>query len=390
MQLQLRNLNVRGCTLLSTLSMRAISKFANLERLDLSSNNKLSVAGAKCIGKACRKLTHLSLSSCGDCIGNGIVDALITGQNDLVSVNLSSCKKISSLKALATCRSLQSVDLTNCSAITDGAILQLTEGTFEPGLKALLLVKCSKITDTALSWISDGLKLQDGTITLETLSVKHTKVSLAGLKGLQDRFEYSSLRHNESFLGFWCLSRLDDRRAINLFRKREVSATAIQARVRTGLERDTLRRAREAQCRRKVAVLLGAQYRGGRARATFRKLKSERRRKLLNALRLQCAFRCRIARKRRNRQRERRWLSVAPKASTSIQRIWRGVLGRRLANQAKTRARQDRDRRVHASVCVQCWHRVNRAKQSRTRLLCLRLTRELGRLRAAVLVRKCL
>ena len=385
-QSQLRNLNVRGCTLISTLSMRAISKFANLERLDLSSNNKLTVVGAKCIGRACRKLTHLSLSSCGDCICNGIVDALISGQINLVSTNLSSCKRITSLKALATCRSLQSVDLTNCSGITDEAVLQLTEGAFEPGLKALHLVKCSKITDTTLSWLGDGLKLHDGTITLETLSVKYTKISLAGLKGLQDRLEYSSLRHNESFLGFWCLSRLDDRRAISLFRKREMSATAIQALVRTRHERDTLRRAREAHCRKKVAVLLGAQYRGGRARVTFRELKSERRRKLFNALRLQCAFRCRIARKRLSRQRERRWLSVAPMASTAIQRIWRGILGRRLAERARIRAQQDRDRRVQASVSIQCWHRVNRAKKSRTRLLCLKLTRELRRLRAATLI----
>lgn len=77
---------------------------------------------------------------------------------------------------------------------------------------------------------------------------------------------------------------------------------------------------------------------------------------------------------------------MAPMASTAIQRIWRGVLGRRLANQAKIRAKQDRDRLAQSSVRIQCWHRVNRAKQSRKRLLCLKLTRELQRLRAAILV----
>jgi hypothetical protein len=46
----------------------------------------------------------------------------------------------------------------------------------------------------------------DATVSLETLSLKGTKVTPTAVKGIRDRFPYSLLKSNASFLGFWPLA----------------------------------------------------------------------------------------------------------------------------------------------------------------------------------------
>ena len=73
----MKHLNLHGCSLLGTLSLKAIANFSNLETLNLSGCNKLTLGGARCVGKRCRRISFLSLASCGDCISDALVEGLV-------------------------------------------------------------------------------------------------------------------------------------------------------------------------------------------------------------------------------------------------------------------------------------------------------------------------
>ena len=240
--------------------MKAIGKLSNLETLNLSGCDKLTLEGAQSIGKACTRISSLSFASCGNCVSNAIVEAAVIHLKYLSSANLSFSPKVSdrSLKALSTCVRLESLDLTGCVSVTDQLILQ-----FSPGVRHLFLAQCCKIGDTSLSWIAEGLKQTlDGHVSLETLSLKGTKVSPTAVKGMRDRFPYSLLKSNASFLGFWPLARTNDCKVITHYHKRACSAAVIQARAHAKREKDTLKQAREENTKKRVTIIIGALYQG--------------------------------------------------------------------------------------------------------------------------------
>ncbi|KAL7553593.1 hypothetical protein ACHAWF_016896 [Thalassiosira exigua] len=362
----LKHLNLHGCTLLSTLSMNAIGNFANLQTLVLSGCHRLTLGGARHIGKSCTRISSLSLASCGDCVTEPFVEALVLHSETLATVNLSFCPNVGdrSLKALAACENLQNLDLTGCTGITDQSILHLCEGNFCPGLRHLILAQCNKVGDTALSWITEGLKeTLGGCVSLETLSLKGTRVKQATVKGIRDRFPYSLLRTNASFHGFWPLNRVSHRKHVLHYHNRACSAAVIQARVRARREKDTLIRAKEEYCKKRVAILVGALFRGRKARRHYRELRRAKKELLISSLRIQCAFRCRLARKQVSRAREKRWLTIAPLASRTIQTRWRGILGRRKACRQLEEKRLQHKREVEACVRIQAWYRMLEAKR---------------------------
>ena len=386
----MKHLKLHGCSLLSTLSMKAISNFSNLETLDLSGCTRLTINGAKCIGKSCRKISVLSLASCGDCISNAVVEAIVSNLDLLTSANLQFCPKVGerSMKALSKCTGLQTLDLTGCSGVTDQAILHLSEGNFYPGLRHLLLAQCSKVGDTSLSWVTEGLEKQtlDGTISLETLSLKRTQVTPDAVKGIRDRLPYSLMRNNSSFHGFFPLNRANDRKIVNHYHRRACAAAIIQARVRSLKEKDTLMLARIEYCKKRVAIRIGALFRGRKARMHYQEMKRRKKELLINSLRLQCAFRCRIARKRLNRQRELKWLTVAPQNSIIIQRRWRGIRGRAKVDKKRKEKLREHEQRVNASIRIQSWSRMLSAKQTKLLLLHQWLTSELNKWKAAITI----
>lgn len=383
----LKHLNLHGCSQVCNLSLIAISNFGSLESLDLSGCTNLTMAGASHIGKKCRLINSLSLASCGDCVSNALLEALIIRLAFLKTVNLSFCKKISdrSLKALSKCQHLQTLDLTGCIAVSDTSILFLCEGDYiSPGLRNLLLAGCSKVTDTALSWIVDGLKTLDGSSSLETLSLKGTQVTLSAVKGIQDAFPYSSLRSNDSYLGAWPLSRVDDRKVIKQYHKRACAAAKIQALVRALQEKDTLQRAREEYAKKRVAIRIGALLRGRKARELCKKLMLSRKQQQVCCLKLQCAFRCYSSKKVMARLHKQKYDRLKPQACKVIQKHYRGVLGRRKAARARHEAMLEAARRIRATVQLQAWARMLLACELKAALKAQFLRREAQRLQSAI------
>ena len=382
----LKHLNLHACPQVCNLSLIAISNFGALESLDLS-GTKLTLAGASHIGKKCRRLVSLSLASCGDCLSNALFEALILRLSLLKIVNLSFCKKISnrSFKALSKCQHLQTLDLTGCTAVSDQSILFLCEGAYiSPGLRNLLLAGCTKVTDTALSWIADGLKTSDGSLSLETLSLKGTRVTLSAMKGIQVEFTSSSLRSNESYLGAWPLSRVDDRKIIKLYHKRACAVAKIQALVRSRQEKDTLQRAREEYARKRVALRIGALLRGRKARGLFKRLKLARKQQQVSCIKLQCAFRCYSSKKAMKRLHKQKFDRLKPQACKVIQKHYRGVLGRRKAARARHEAILEGERRHQAAVQLQAWSRMLIARRIKAALGVQFLHREARRLQSAI------
>eukprot|EP00984_Skeletonema_dohrnii_P026743 scaffold16135_cov126-Skeletonema_dohrnii-CCMP3373.AAC.3 len=383
----LKHLNLHSCPQVCNLSLVAISNFGALESLDLSGCTKLALTGASHIGKKCRHLSSLSLASCGDCVSNALFEAMILRLAFLKTVNLSFCKKISdrSLKALSKCQHLQTLDLTGCTAVTDTAILLLCEGTYiSPGLRNLFLAGCTKVTDTALSWIADGLKTIDGFLSLETLSLKGTKISQSAMKGIQDAFPYSSLRSNASYFGAWPLSRIENRKIIKHYHKRACAAAKIQALVRSRQEKDTLQRAREEYAKKRVAVRIGALLRGRKARVLFKKLKKARKQQQVSCRKLQCAFRCYTAKKAREKLHKQKFDRLKPQACRMIQKHYRGVLGRRKAARARHEAMLKAQRHQQASVKLQAWSRMLSARRLKAAKKAQFLRREAQRLQSAI------
>ena len=382
----LKYLNLHGCPQICNLALIAISNLSSLESLDLSGCTRLTLAGASYIGKKCLLLKSISLASCGDCVTNALFEAIILHARSLAVVNLSFCKKISerSLKAMSNYQNLQTLDLTGCASVSDTAILFLCEGTYNPGLKHLLMAGCSKITDTSLSWIADGLKTKDGSLSLETLSLKGTRVTQSAMKGIQDSFAYSSLRSNNSYFGAWPLSRVADRRTINLYHKRACAAAKIQALVRSRQEKDTLQRARVAYAKKLVALRIGALLRGGKARRTFMMMKMERKRQIVSCRKLQCAFRCHAAKRVRRRLQRKRMNKLMPQACKVIQKHYRGVLGRRKAARARYEAMLEAKRRSQAALRIQSWTRMIIACRLKAALKTEFLRKEAERLRCAI------
>jgi hypothetical protein len=235
-----------------------------------------------------------------------------------------------------------------------------------------------------LSWIADGLKTADGSLSLETLSLKGTRVTLTSLKGIQDAFLYSSLRCNDSYLGAWPLSRVDDRKAINHYHKRGCAATKIQALVRSSHEKETLQRAREEHAKKRVAVRIGALLRRRKARELFKKLKLTRKKQQASSIKMQCAFRCYLSKKALERLYKQKIDMLKPHSSITIQKHYRGVLGRRKAAKVKRQAMLEAERRLRAIVQLQGWSRMLIARRLKAALQYQFLRNEAKRIRAAV------
>ena len=157
-------------------------------------------------------------------------------------------------------------------------------------------------------------------MTLTKLALKGTAVETTTLKAIRDQFRYSTMRKNNAYFGFWPTSRPHDRKNINEYGLRSKQATTIQAKFRACKDAHIVQKAREEYCRKKVATLLAALWRGRQARRLAKTLRREVWIKNKMSVKLQCWARISFARKAYQAAQHRRWLSVAPFAAITAQR----------------------------------------------------------------------
>lgn len=369
----IKALNLHGCFQIQTVALASIGRFSALENLVLSGCTKLSADGIAKLSKSCPKITDLSLACCGDCVSDVSMALLVQSMKQLVNVNVSLCRKVGrrSFAALSECPKLRLLDASGCTAVTDDAVMALCSGSgFSPGLECLDLSHCSRVTDLALTYIADGLQRQGSfEVTLAKLALKGTAVEPTTLKAIRDQFRYSTMRRNKAYFGFWPASRPHDRKNINEYGLRSKQATIIQAKYRAYKDAQIVQKAREEYCRKKVATLLAALWRGRQARRLAKILRREVWIKNKMAVKLQCWARIAFARKAYQAALHRRWLLVAPFAAITAQRTFRGWLGRRKATMVKVELLRRLERIDAASLVLETFGRVVICKQKLHKLI---------------------
>jgi hypothetical protein len=381
----IRSLNVHGCFQMQTVALASIGRFLALENLVLSGCTKLSADGIAQLAKSCTQISNLSLAGCGDCLSDASMALLAHSMKHLVNVSVSDCRKVGkrSFAALSTCSKLRRLDASGCAAVTDDAVMALCSGSgFSPGLECLDLSHCFMVGDLSLTFIADGLQREGSfEVTLTKLALKGTGVEATTLKAVRDQFCYSTMRKNNAYVGFWPASRPHDRKNINEYGLRSKCATAIQAKYRAYKDWQIVHKAREHFCRKKVATLLAAYWRGRQARKLTKALQRENWIRKKTAIKLQCWARMTFARKAYQTMQHQRWLSVAPFAAVSAQRTFRGWLGRRKAKKTKLGLLALLAKMEVASLVLQTFGRVVIAKQELHKLIVAR--EEMERIRHA-------
>ncbi len=152
---------------------------------------------------------------------------------------------------------------------------------------------------------------------------------------MRDRFKYSTLKVNDSYFGYLAQSRTDDRMKINEYSHSAKCAARIQATVRGHKDRGIVAKARESYALKKNATLVAALWRGRVARRFVKECRKNDWLRKTAAIKLQCFFRCNLAKDYVQKMKDKRWMAVAPYAATKIQKVYRGTKGREKAVKQK-------------------------------------------------------
>ena len=355
----LKRLNLHGCIQIGTLALKSIAMLKQLEDLTLSGCVKLTNTGLSAIAASCTKIASISLAHCGDCINDSSIEILCKNMKDLTLINFSYCENIGrkALHAVASCLKLQRLDLTGCKGVNDDAILSLCDSIFSPGLSALYLGICPLITNVGLSYISNGMRNHTGDNTISTLSLKGTKVTSAALRATQYTFQYSDIKTNQSYLGFWPMSRVSDRKFINDYGLTIHAAVKIQAFCRRILGCKVVGIARMKRKRILSTIRLQAFWRGIKIRKWINALKARKYLEEESILKIQCWFRCQLAKKAFSLQVKIKWLADTSIAAVKVQKLVRGINSRHKVKVMIKEREISIVKRNDASITIQCAYR---------------------------------
>lgn len=124
----LQHLSLLGCRNITDKALKGLSGCANLRRLCISDNDKITGVGVRGMARACKSLTNIVITRCVK-VGN------------------------EGLMALAGCN-LFYIDLSDCIALTDPGIRSLSEGILpRRNLQHLDLSRCNGITESGFFYI---------------------------------------------------------------------------------------------------------------------------------------------------------------------------------------------------------------------------------------------
>ena len=367
----LKRLNLHGCVQISTLALKSIAMLEQLEDLTLSGCVKLTYDGISAIATSCTNIFSISLAHCGDCINDLSIEILCKNLKNLTTINFSYCEQIGrkALNAVASCLKLRRLDLTGCKGVNDDALLSLCDSDFCPGLSALYLTLCPFITNIGLSYISNGMRNSSGDNSLVTLSLKGTKIIPSALRATQYTFQYSEIKINQSYLGFWPISRVSDRIIINKYGQMIHAVIKIQAFFRFVISYKVVSIARNKRNRTLSTIRLQAFCRGGLARKWVRALKTQKCIEEKSILKIQCWFRCQRAKQAVSMQRKLKWLADTSIAVVKVQKLIRGINSRYKVKIMMKERELSNIERKKSSIIIQCAFRRVQAVKEYNRLL---------------------
>ncbi|KAH9091157.1 hypothetical protein Ae201684P_006557 [Aphanomyces euteiches] len=324
---QIQHLDLAKCHRVDDVACRQIGRgFHDLRTLCLQQCAKITSDGVQEIGRHCPKLTHVDFTGC-HLINDNALSAIGAGVHLLQSLKLRDCVNISTagIKRLCHgCTNLRTLDLAGCQKIDDMALLAMSDCLFE--LQHLWLSGLPNITIIGVSWLADRCT------KLMHLDVSNSSISYTSLKPLRGAWKYGELHERNKTCGIFPKYRAEDILFLDFYGACWKAVIRIQCLYRARVAR------REAAQRRELALIHWAAskmqsiYRGRQARRYAMVQRMQRRRKEEAAMMIQAAFRAYLARRlaaRLRLQREReRYIQMVIK----VQSAWRQKIARDIFN----------------------------------------------------------
>ncbi|OQR92595.1 hypothetical protein THRCLA_08666 [Thraustotheca clavata] len=356
-----------GCSELSTLRMKGII-FASAGAID-NTQDSHTLQGFAALGLRCTKLQHLDATKCIR-IDDMALKKIAHGFHDLVYLSFVQCSKITSsgiCSIAAHCTKLKSLLLTDCIHIDDNALSSIgkhlhsletlklrgcerisTKGIQKISqgchlLSVLDLTGCTLIDDMGLLAICEGLTnlqnlwlsgLQQLTIVgiswlaercpnIMLLDVTHSSISHVALKPLRTAWKYGVLRDISKCHGIFPLHRAQDMLFIDKYGHCWKAAIKIQCMYRVKVARRIAAAQREQALMRWAANRMQSIFRGRQARRYVWVRRLQLRKQTQAATLIQCTYRAKKARELAERLRKEAEAAHRVRMAIRIQTAWR-------------------------------------------------------------------
>ncbi|CAM9135908.1 unnamed protein product [Pylaiella littoralis] len=375
---ELQTLILDGCFQVSKTALRAVgAQLHSLKRLSLARCPSLTLEGMSAMAKGCPSLTYLNLPNCGSAVTDAAVAAFARGCRKLKRLCLRGVVGVPPplgaagiLAVCCHCRELEALDLGEVWGLEDSALLGFHDYQMEK-LEKVVLMDCPKITGAGVQWLVAGCPV------MSTLNLKGTKATLTTLNIVKERYPYSRIKASTAitthkFFGLSPLPKMKERIAIKEYASLHEGAKKIQGCYRQAVAiAGTMKAKNEVQVRRlrlkeeKAARMVVRIVRRKQGRAKLQKLRLLKNREANAATTLQKLWRKAIAKMLATRLRREREERERARRATTIQRTYRGVLGRRKARRRGVEVAKKREKELAASRMIQQRYRMHRAKVKR-------------------------
>jgi Ran GTPase-activating protein (RanGAP) involved in mRNA processing and transport len=363
----MKQLKLHGCFQMGTLALRSISKLAGLEVLDVSSCTKLTLDGMISMAHSCPKIHTLNLSNCGDCCTDSMLEQMLRVLQHLENINLSRCWNASNraLIGLASCPELQTVNLSECSAITDKCMVSFCEALcHKPKIRELNLSKCSKVGNEGTLVIARTLANGDGSRvdnSLTMLSLKGTSISRAAARAMERYFRYSTLHCEEKFYGFRPLPRIQDKHFVQYHLISSMARERLGRRCRRYVIQWKVQLVCRAEARARAAVFAQKAQKSGHAHLLASRLRAAKAHETASVVRIQKLGRNFASKKVIRQIKQCLARSRAEKAACTIQKSVRQGFARATAATAREVLRELQWMQANGSRTIQCLARKSKA-----------------------------
>lgn len=381
---KLESLNVSGCFRLNLAIQRHLSTFRHMRIINLTGCNQVTTDAMLTFTSKCKKLEEVNFSDCGKAINNAVITSLASNNRDVRILILGRCQAIrgQALKAIATLDKLQRLEMSGCTSITDLMLLPICEVDRVVGLTVLSLSHNPQLTDTTIAWVAYGKQ------NIMTLSLKGTGITRQAIESVRDRFPYSDMTINDNFYGYWPKTRVDDRKLMNTYFTLTNGITKLQARQLGVSAKKRVQRIKEKRAYTMAILLIQKVLKKFHARMIAGRLRKERFRLNMAALRVTSMFWIAKAKQRAKERRAYLYQVKINKLATIIQRRYR-LFAQAMHEYAERMAYEEYMRNVnHGATMMQSAVRLFFAKRRVGRIKAMREARYNLMVRKAFLIQR--
>ncbi|KAJ0400873.1 hypothetical protein ATCC90586_002575 [Pythium insidiosum] len=370
----LRHLDLSRCVGIGDLTLRLLAAHSSqLGVLQLSGVVRVSSRGVRRLLQSCPQLSTLGLADCR-AVDDHAFAFLMAGAgahgvlHHLSVLRLRHCELVTdqTLRALAALRRvpLRELDLSGCARVTDLGVLALADSGVAPALRSLWLRDLVLLTETALAWLAERCP------RLLLLDVTGcSRVRAFSLQALAPQWRFAVLSQDRAFTGLVPRHRAADRLVLEEYGDCWRAAIRLQCLYRARVARRVAAQRREEKLIRWVALRLQSVYRGRQARRLAVVARLQRRREVAAAVAIQTKFRQRLAVRSAAQRRAERLQAARERAAVCVQCAWRRKrLRDRLGARALRRLAEAQRRERAATQLQRTW----RGKKTRERVSVLR------------------